>query len=129
MKYKQFGLYIIFGIITTIINYVIFWLCTYVFNINYLIANAIAWFCAIVVAYITSKLFVFHSKTAKSKTILESILFLLVRIFTLSCEQILLYIGYNIMNQYILKIITTCIIVVLNFILSKFVVFNREMDL
>lgn len=125
MKYKQFGLYIIFGITTTIINWVVFWCCINIFNFNYLLANAIAWFCAIVMAYITSKLFVFHSKTSNSKTIIESILFLLVRVFTLSCEQVLLYIGHDLMNQYILKIITTIIIVILNFILSKFIVFKE----
>lgn len=55
--------YLIFGVLTTVVNFVFYWLFTEVFAVYYITSNVIAWVFAVVFAYITNKLFVFESKS------------------------------------------------------------------
>ena len=58
---KEIILYVIFGVLTTIVNLIAYYLFSNIININYLISNAIAWIISVVFAYITNKFFVFNS--------------------------------------------------------------------
>ncbi len=58
-KYHDLITYVFFGGVTTVVNTVVFALCDLV--MNYQIANIIAWFASVLVAYITNKLWVFNS--------------------------------------------------------------------
>mgnify|MGYP002513124239 FL=1 len=62
IKYKELITYVIFGVLTTVVNFFAFWLFTKIFGeAFYLVNNAIAWVVGVVFAYITNKLFVFES--------------------------------------------------------------------
>jgi Predicted membrane protein len=52
-KYKDMIPYLIFGVLTTVVNFVGFWFFSYVLGINYQIANIIAYFVSVVFAYVT----------------------------------------------------------------------------
>ena len=54
--------YLIFGVLTTVVNFVFYWLFTEVFAVYYITSNVIAWVFAVVFAYITNKLFVLEQK-------------------------------------------------------------------
>ncbi|EAE3482115.1 TPA: cell wall teichoic acid glycosylation protein GtcA, partial [Listeria monocytogenes] len=56
-------MYLIMGGFTTIINIVTFWLCTYILNWDYRIANTIAFIASVLFAYFSNKKFVFDSYT------------------------------------------------------------------
>ncbi|EGT2111815.1 GtrA family protein, partial [Listeria monocytogenes] len=56
-------MYLIMGGFTTLINIVTFWLCTYVLNWDYRIANTIAWVASVLFAYFSNKKYVFESYT------------------------------------------------------------------
>ena len=143
IKYKEIITYIIFGILTTLVNFFSFWLFTKIFGEDlYLVNNAIAWVVGVVFAYVTNKLFVFESKSWDLKLITKEITgFLGARIFSFLVEEggMFLFIsvlglgekslalaGFIITGQFIVKILLAVIVVVLNYVFSKFIIFKRQ---
>ena len=69
---KGIIMYLIFGVLTTILNFIVFLFCSQVLKIDVLIANIIAWIAGVIFAFITNKFFVFESKTKDLKVFLDS---------------------------------------------------------
>ena len=63
---KELIAYVFFGVLTTIVNFITYFLFASVFGINYLISNIIAWFVSVLFAYITNRIWVFESKRRPS---------------------------------------------------------------
>ncbi len=143
IKYKELITYVIFGVLTTVVNFFAFWIFTKIFGEDlYLVNNAIAWVVGVVFAYITNKLFVFESKSWDLKVITKEITgFLGARIFSFLVEEggMLLFIsvlglgkksltvlGFAITGQFIVKILLAVIVVVMNYIFSKFIIFRKQ---
>ena len=61
-KYKELILYVFFGGLTTVVNWVGYWLLADLLHVPYLWATAIAQIAAILFAYVTNRIWVFHSK-------------------------------------------------------------------
>lgn len=124
LKYKELINYIIFGVATTAVNYIVYAFFTVLVPLNYQVANLIAWFSSIVFAYITNKYFVFNSRSWNLKIIAREITsFFAARIFSLGVEAIILYIGITLMdgNSLVVKLIDNVIIVIINYVFSKFI--------
>ena len=65
-KYEEVILYVVFGGLTTLVNFVSFWVFNKILGEKfYLVSNVIAWFISVVFAYVTNKLWVFESKSHK----------------------------------------------------------------
>ena len=143
IKYKELITYVIFGVLTTLVNFFAFWIFTKIFGEHlYLVNNAIAWVVGVVFAYITNKLFVFESKSWDLKVITKEITgFLGARIFSFLVEEggmflfvsvlglgekSLTLLGFTITGQFIVKILLAVIVVILNYIFSKFIIFKRQ---
>ena len=62
LKYKEVIAYLFFGGLTTVVNIVAYFVCTSIFALNYLVANAIAWVASVAFAYVTNRTWVFESK-------------------------------------------------------------------
>lgn len=120
---KEIISYIIFGILTTVVNIVCFKSGEPIFN-NLLITNVIAWFISVVFAYITNAKFVFSD--SKDMSFKQFLTFTAIRLATLVIETILLYVLLDIVHidSLVSKIISNIIVIVLNFILSKLLVFK-----
>ena len=128
-KYKETISYLIFGILSTIVNIATYVFFSRIIKINFIISNIIAWFVAVIFAYITNKFFVFESKNINIKFILKEITsFMSLRILSGLTELILMYIMINLMliNDFIVKIITNIVVVILNFIFSKLIIFKNK---
>jgi len=131
LKHKEIINYLIFGILTTIINLLAYYLLVYtIFNpnkpIELQITNIISWLVAITFAYITNKKYVFNSK--ENKILKEIIKFYSSRLTTLFIEMLLMFIFvtlYNLNDKFI-KIIISIIVIILNYLLSKLLVFKRK---
>ena len=125
---KEVILYIIFGVLTTIINLAVFALLNSAFKINENLANAIAIIIAVWVAYFTNKDMVFHSEAndVKSKLI-EFFKFILGRAFTMLVEYFggMLLFKYLHIPNIISKCIVTVVVIILNFFISKFFAFKH----
>ena len=61
IKNKEYILYLIFGALTTFVNFLIYYLFTYILKVNYLISNCLAWLSAVIVAFVTNKTIVFNN--------------------------------------------------------------------
>ena len=68
---KEMFLYLLFGVLTTVVNLIVFSLGNKLFDV--LVSNIIAWIAAVVFAFVTNKLFVFDSKSWAPKVILKEV--------------------------------------------------------
>lgn len=133
-KYKEQILYLAFGVIVTLVNWVVYAVLVAIINIGITASNAVAWIAAVVTAFITNKLFVFQSKnTDKISVIKEAAAFLLSRVstgvFEVVAPSILFAVGLDGMlfgiDGFYAKLIVSIIVVILNYILSKKFVFKK----
>ena len=130
-KIREIIAYLIIGFLTTVLNLVVYYVCTTWFLdpekiINVEIANVIAWTIAVIFAYVTNRVIVFRSKD--DKVLKEGIKFFLGRIFTLLLELALMALMVSVirMNDKIAKIICQVVIIVGNYIISKIFVFKNK---
>jgi putative flippase GtrA len=127
-KYKEVIMYLIIGVLTTIINYVIFAVAVWL-GLEELTSNIIAWIITIIVAYILNKLFVFESKSFEKSVITKEIIsFTVARIATLGVEEAMLLVFVKIvgLNPYIIKLVANIVVIILNYIFSKFIIFKKD---
>jgi putative flippase GtrA len=128
-KYKETILYLIFGVLTTLINIATYALCTRILGVNYYISNIIAWFVAVLFAYITNKFYVFESKSIEYKYVIKEMLsFMSCRVLSGVIELVLMFVMLNLLliNDFIVKVITNIVVIIINFILSKLIVFKNK---
>ena len=121
---RELVLYVIFGTLTFFVNIIVYFLFESVFGINYLISNILAWFFSVLFAYITNRIWVFESK---SQNILKEMsLFFGGRIFSGAVDTGLMYLFIDILTigDLISKIIVQIIVVILNYVFSKLIVFK-----
>ena len=121
--------YLIAGGATTLVNLVVFTFLCRVINVEVNLSNIISVFCAIIFAYIVNKIYVFNSKCPSAKSLwTEFIKFVGARGFTMIIEVGGVFLLYNIIgqNELIAKIETQVIVLILNYIISKFLVFNKN---
>lgn len=131
LKYKHIVNYLFFGVCSTLINLVIYYVLTItVLNpknaIHLQIANIVSWIGAVIFAYITNRKYVFESK---NKNILkECTSFFGARIITLLMDIVIMFIGVTLLKQddKIFKIISQVVVIVSNYIFSKIFVFKKE---
>ena len=74
VKYKELITYVVFGVLTTLVNFVCFWALNKIFGDHvYLLNNAIAWIVSVIFAYVTNKLWVFESKSWNIKIVAREV--------------------------------------------------------
>ena len=130
-KYREIITYLFFGFVTTAVNYGVYALLVRGFHMDVVPANIIAWIVAMIVAFVTNKLWVFESKAHDFKTLAkEFVEFAIARLITLGIETLLLWIFVDKLgaNDLIMKIITNVIVVILNYIFSKFIIFRKKKE-
>lgn len=122
---KEIINYLIVGALTTLVSIVTYYIFR-VFIDNYLICTVISWIFAVSFAYVTNRIFVFHSKDKNILTEFTSFIF--SRLLSLAAEVICMFLMVDIisMNDKIAKIIVQFIVIVLNYILSKIFVFKGK---
>ena len=128
IKYKGIILYGIFGVLTTVINIAVYAVCYKYAGIPNIPSNIIAWVVAVIFAFITNKLFVFDSKDmSMSVMIPELIKFMAARLATLGVDTLIMFIGVDVMDgpAIIIKAASNIIVIILNYVLSKLVVFRK----
>ena len=131
LKYKEIINYLIFGVLTTIVSLLTYYLLVYtILNpenpLELQIANIISWITCVTFAYITNRKYVFNSQN--TNIIKEIIKFYSSRLSTLFLDMLFMYIFVTQLNlnDKIIKIISNIIIIILNYILSKILVFKSK---
>lgn len=129
LKYKEIINYLIFGVLTTAVNIVTYAIFARLFHVDEVVSNIIAQIISILFAYVTNKIYVFESKSTKLKDILrEMISFFGCRIFTAVLDTLLFSFMIKIlfMNDLIAKCITQVVVIVLNYVFSKLIIFRKK---
>ncbi len=124
---RETVIYLVFGILTTAVNYLIFYLCRRM-SVHVLVANIIAWTGAVMFAFITNKLFVFDSRSFRLKLLIPEIAgFVSARLLSLLFEEGFLSITcYAGINEYAAKLAAAVIVIILNYFASKFIIFKKK---
>ena len=128
LKHKDIVLYGIFGVLTTLINIVAYIVCFNVFSISNVPSTIIAWIIAVIFAFITNKLWVFDSKNFDRRTLAHEIpTFFGARIATGVLDVLIMYLTVDVMNwnSTIWKLISNVIVIVLNYVASKLIIFKK----
>lgn len=128
-KYKSLVLYAVFGVLTTLVNMGAYWLCFNAIGMPNVPATIIAWLLAVCFAFITNKLWVFDSKSFDKKTLWHEIpTFFGARIATGLLDVLIMYVAVDVLkwDSMVWKLISNVIVIVLNYIASKLVIFNKK---
>ena len=128
LKYREQISYLIFGVLTTLLNIVLFYIFTEKLKLSASVANIPAAIICILFAYVTNKLFVFESKGLSGKELFkEFISFIGGRLGTMIAGELIIIIGtefLHIDNMYV-KLFEQVFMVVANYVFSKLFVFKK----
>lgn len=148
--------YIIFGVLTTAVNLVTFYIFKKIFisigwegvfnkllgsagwdkalellgsGTDYLDATVVAWTVAVIFAFVTNKLIVFESKSWKPAVAgKEFVGFIGARLFSLLVELVFMFVMVTLLkwNDFVAKFIVQVIVVILNYVFSKLLIFKNK---
>ena len=130
-KYREVIMYLIFGVLTTVVALAIYYGLVYTIidpqnGFLLQVANFVSWFGALIFAYITNRKFVFQShETNKVK---EALSFAGARLVTLFMDMAIMFVGVTLLhgNDKIIKLISQVVVIVANYIFSKIFVFRKR---
>ena len=128
-KYEELLIYIFVGVLTTLVNMIVYYYFTRIINFSLYTSNIIAWIVAVLFAFFSNKFIVFKSIDKRFKTIFkEGISFTSMRILSLGLEMITLYILISIFswNDMVVKLIAQIIVTISNYIFSKLFIFKKS---
>ena len=131
VKYRSIILYVVFGAMTTLVNMAAYWLCYNVIGIPNVPSTIIAWVLAVSFAFVTNKLWVFDSKSWDAKTLRHEIpTFFGARLLTGLLDVGIMYVTVDVMgwNGMVWKLVSNVIVIILNYIASKLVIFKKRED-
>ena len=127
-KHRDILSYLFFGGLTTVVNYLVYLPCHNLLNLSAAVSNAIAWAVAVAFAYLTNKPFVFRSHDWSLKTVVPELTkFVTCRIGSGLLETGILFLCVDLLawNGNVWKLITSVLVVILNYIASKLLVFKK----
>ena len=134
---KETFLYLVFGVLATVLNIVLFHLFVNIWKLPTGAGNILDTIICILFQYFTNRIWVFESKSKGKQAIKEFIQFILARGITAIIDQIFVVVGVDFfVSKYIshshqemfsvgIKIISNIIVIVLNYIFSKLFVFKK----
>lgn len=126
---KEIILYLIFGVMTTAVNLIAFFVLTRLFYIEENTSNVLAIVISILFAYFTNSYIVFKTEINNIKErIIEFLKFILGRAFTMIFEIVGFFLTFNILGitDIISKPAITVFVIVMNYFISKYFSFKNK---
>ncbi len=130
--HKEVLLYLLFGGLSFVLNIVLFVLLNGIMHINELIANVFCWIACVLFQYVTNRTWVFDGKTKGFGELIKQMSsFFGGRLFTLAVEEAILavFITWLRFNSIVVKIIAQIVVIVLNYVISKWIVFRSKEEI
>ena len=121
--------YLIFGVLTTVVNYAIYLPCLNILGLSAAVSNSIAWVVAVIFAFVTNKPFVFGSHDWSMKVVVsEFTKFIATRVSSGVLETLILLVAVDALggNGNIWKLITQVLVIIINYVGSKLLVFRKQ---
>ena len=120
--------YLFFGVLTTAVNYVVYLPCYNLLHLSASLSNVIAWAAAVAFAYVTNKPFVFKSHDWSAQTVLPELgKFVGSRILSGALETGMIFVTVDVLfwDGNVMKLVTSVLVVILNYVASKLLVFKK----
>ena len=120
--------YLIFGVLTTVVNYVVNYLCYYRAGLSTFTSNNIAWVISVIFAFVVNKLFVFKSKSLKMDVIFKELYtFVIARLLSWGFETVFMVVSVDLchMANWLAKLLSNVFVVIMNYFASKFLIFKN----
>lgn len=131
-KYKEIWNYLIFGGLATVLNIGVFAILNFFLGVElYQVSNVISILAAVFFQYFTNRFFVFERKEQTKKEVwAEFVKFMSARAVTALLDMGIMFVGVSLLliNEIIMKIFTQVVVIILNYIFSKFLVFTKKKD-
>lgn len=155
-EYKELCNYIIFGVLTTVVSYVTYYLfrwifpdensvpdfLKWVFNLTAVFGTesatalpvVLSWICSVTFAYITNRIWVFESKAKGIHILSEGLKFYGARVLTLFVDILIMFLLVDLTGisgalwEFFAKAVSSVFVLVLNYILSKVIVFRKRKE-
>lgn len=124
-KFREQIMYLIFGGLTFFVNIAVFTIMDYLLLDRTLEANFIAWIAGVLFAFYTNRKWVFTVNNNRN-VLSQFFSFSAGRLFTLVLEEVVLFVGCDILQLWTLgiKLIAQIIVIILNYVISKIIVFR-----
>ena len=129
LRYQELLCYIVVGCMTTLVNFLIYYPLSRL--IHYLAANVIAWICSVTFAFFMNKVFVFQERRWDARSLLvQGLEFAAGRLTSLGMEELILFVFVRqlSLNADVVKVAAQVIVAVMNFLISKFLVFRKQKE-
>ena len=123
-KYQQMILYLIFGVLTTLVNLSSFWLLLKLMEPEQTFAiNVFSWLISVIFAFFTNAKWVFKQDYFKLSDLIE---FFMSRVATLIIEEAILLIFVYVLHfdAMLIKLMAQIVVIILNYVLSKYYIFK-----
>lgn len=144
-RHREIVSYVFWGVMTTAVNYVAYLLLTGGLHVYYLTSNVIAWAVSVLFAYFVNKLFVFESRDWAWRVALRELWQMTAsRLFTLVLEMGILWFFVDLLRcgqltvplpggallhgDAVVKLGANVVVVIVNYVLSKFIIFKKKPD-
>ncbi len=129
-KYREIIVYLIVGVLTTLVSWAAYAVCTLVMNVDNPVqmqaAVIIRWVAGVVFAYFTNRAFVFRSKNPNM--LREALSFASSRLVTLVLDMLIMWLLPSIfgVDDWVATFVSAVLVTITNYIFSKFLVFRRK---
>ena len=128
-KHEEVISYLFFGGLTTLVNYIVYLPCYNLLHLSGAVSNAVAWVAAVAFAYLTNKPFVFKSHDWSAKTVIPELTkFVSCRIGSGLLETAIIFVlvDWLGLDGNVTKLATSVLVVILNYVASKMLVFRKK---
>lgn len=128
-KYHELVLYVFFGVLTTLVNWGLYWLLADVLHAHYMAATFLAQVLAILFAYFTNRRWVFESKVHGARAVaMEMARFFAARGVSLVMDMLFMFVGVDLLHvdDKLVKVVSSVAVVIANYVFSKLFVFRKQ---
>lgn len=127
--------YLIAGVCTTLVNYVVYFIVTRPFgalipaDMHTVVGTTVAWIAAVLFGYVVNKLYVFHSHSENLAALIkEAVSFIGMRVLSFLMELVIMYVTVDVLGLWdlVMKLLVNFLVIVANYIFSKLVIFRKK---
>lgn len=123
-------LYLVFGVLTTLVNTATYWAVKRFLSQSGLVSSVVAWFVAVIFAYVTNRKWVFQSKAVTGIEVMkETLRFFTSRLATGIIDWLSMWLLVDILcvrNDVSVKLVVNVLVIILNYLASKLLVFKSH---
>lgn len=128
-KHKDFILYVVFGVLSTVVNIVSYWFLAHLISWDTNASNILAWFLTVLFVYFTNRKWVFHSTASTAKEYIKEIIsFFSCRIATGVLDWVCMFVFVTLLafNDMLIKVLSNILVIILNYVASKLIIFRQK---